>query len=219
MFRILIMNIYEMKYNLAINVAKLILPEVKDAIFCGGTALNTFYLNYRYSEDLDIGYLSANPKSSIESLLEKKGYSFKRTEMKLRDIITSEGTEIKMDVFEYESITGIISKDLQGVAVSTLSSEEFTLSKTISFMTREDKNGLIRDAYDLYKLGDILDVFSVVKKYKEKICSKVDVVQANFQMLYENPNYAAIAIEPLLKSPVNHNSVEKFMKRIGQMMR
>lgn len=212
------MNIHEMKYNLAINVAKTIFPEVKDAIFCGGTALNTFYLDYRYSEDLDIGYLSANPKARIETLLEKNGYSVKRTEMKLRDIITSGGTEIKMDVFEYESITGIIEKDLQGVTVSTLSPEEFMLSKTISFMTREDKNGLVRDAYDLYKLGEILNATVVIKKYRADILKKVDVVQHNFRTFYGNPKYAALAVEPLLKHPIEYNAVENFMKKIERLM-
>ena len=61
-------------------------------------------------------------------------------------------------------------------------------------MTREDKNGLVRDAYDLYKLSDILNVFSVVKKYKTKIRRKVDVVQHNFMTFYENLKYASIAV-------------------------
>ena len=208
------MNIHEMKYNLAMGAARVIFTEIKDAIFCGGTALNTFYLNYRYSEDLDIGYISANPKARIETLLEKNGYKIGRTDMKIRDIIASEGTEIKMDVFEYEPITNIIRKDLQGVSANTLSPKEFTLSKTISFMTREDKNGLVRDAYDLYKLGDILNVLAVIKKYKIKIRGKVDVVQHNFGMFYENPQYASIAVEPLLKSPVDHGAVEDFMRKI-----
>ena len=212
------MNIHEMKYNLAIGAARVIFTEIKGAIFCGGTALNTFYLNYRYSEDLDIGYTSTNPKARIETLLEKNGYKIGRTGMKIRDIITGEGTEIKMDIFEYEPITGIVSKDLQGVSVNTLSSEEFTLSKTISFMTREDKNGLVRDAYDLYKLSDILNVFSVVKKYKTKIRRKVDVVQHNFMTFYENLKYASIAVEPLLKSPVDHDAVENFMRKIEKLM-
>ena len=123
-----------------------------------------------------------------------------------------------LDVFEYEPITGIVSKDLQGVSANTLSPEEFTLSKTISFMTREDKNGLVRDAYDLYKLSDILNVFSVVKKYKTKIRRKVDVVQHNFMTFYENLKYASIAVEPLLKSPVDHDAVENFMRKIEKLM-
>ena len=42
--------------NLKVCIMKLLFGKGLDLVFIGGTALNAFYLNYRYSEDLDLAY-------------------------------------------------------------------------------------------------------------------------------------------------------------------
>lgn len=209
------MKSFEVKYHAVLDLARIIFSEFNYLIFCGGTSLNTFYLNYRYSEDIDIGYKKENPKTEIEQLLERKGCMVSRTNMKIRDIITINSTEIKMDVFEYTPFLGVGEAELSGVKIKIPTLEEFLFSKTISFLTREELAGLIRDAYDCYFLCKTYpQLFSLIKKHKEKIRKSTDSIQHNFGLFYENKDQVEYLVSYLLKEKVDYSEVEKFLKKM-----
>jgi len=83
---ILLMKLIEQRNKLALETAKLVFENNINAIFLGGTALNTFYVNYRLSEDVDFGYTNKTPKSKIEEILRESGYIVEKTSYKFRDV-------------------------------------------------------------------------------------------------------------------------------------
>lgn len=202
-----------MKYRTILDIAKILFANIGNILFCGGTSLNTFYLDYRYSEDLDIGYIKKNPKSEIEYLLRKKGYSIERTALKIRDIVSVGGVEIKMDIFEYKPLLGTEERNLEGVEVTIPSLEDFTISKTISFLTRENILGLARDAYDIYMIHKISkNTLNFLKKYKNKIKKEVPSIKHNFDLFYKNKEQIEQSINYLLKEQISYEKVLKFLK-------
>lgn len=213
------MKEFETKYRTVLDVAKIVFSDMPELIFCGGTALNTFYLDYRYSEDLDIGYRGTNPKSSIEILLQQKGYSVSRTNMKIRDVIGVGNVEVKMDVFEYEPIIGLRNVSLEGVNINVPTLEEFLISKMISFLTRENISGITRDAYDLYELGKVHGKpIEFVKKYKSEIKKRIVSVPHNFEVFRENRIEAISTVAYLLKKPIEYYKVLDFMIEVENIL-
>lgn len=213
------MKEFEAKYRAVLDLAKLVFSKFGNLTFCGGTALNTFYLNYRYSEDLDIGYSGRNPKSSIEEFLEANGCRATRTNMKIRDIVEFGGFELKMDVFEFEPILEIASVDLEGVKVNVPTQKEFILSKIVSFLTREDVSGLGRDAYDLHMLSKIeQEFYSLVKNHKPEIKKRVVSLSHNFGIFEERAAQVQSSVSYLLKEPVEYGGVLDSMKKLRAVL-
>ncbi len=213
------MKDFEAKYRTALDIAKVIFAQMPQIVFCGGTALNTFYLDYRYSEDLDIGYTGTNPKSAIETLLQQKGYSVSRTDIKIRDIVRSGNVEIKLDVFEYTPVVGLSKVDLEGISVNVPTLEEFELSKTASFLTREELPGLVRDAYDLYALEqEFGGVLVNVRKHRSKLIKRIVSASHNFDVFNEHPE-AKDYVTYLLKNPIVYEDVQLFLSELREVVK
>jgi len=120
------MNLIELKNQLALDAVKIIFSNKIDCIFIGGTALNAFYVDYRFSEDADIGYELRNPVHGIVGLLGKCGYTVKPAIHPFRYIIESQGVSIKLDVLKYANKGhGFATTQLGPVSVKTLALEEF----------------------------------------------------------------------------------------------
>jgi hypothetical protein len=213
------MKEFEAKYRTVIDVAKTVFAKVSQLTFCGGTALNTFYLDYRYSEDLDIGYQNKNPKSDIEEVLQQHGYEVARTGIKIRDIVRSGTVEIKMDVFEYVPTLGLRKAELEGIVFTIPTRDEFMVSKMISFLTREELSGLTRDAYDLYMLNKIDGrLLQKIRKHRAAIMKRIVSTSYNFQVLEERSEEADLSVVYLLKNPIEHDEVLEFMAKLRTIM-
>jgi len=215
------MKLLEMKNRLALETAKLIFQKGIEVVFIGGTALNAFYAHYRYSEDLDIGYLKDDKKSDIEKLLREHGYDVQRTGLKYRDIVSLEGVSIKMDVIEYKKkYNGFADRAIGGVNLRTLALEEFAVEKTISFFTREDAAGMARDGYDLYTLekthGSVLDV---IHKAKAIIRKNIVSLDYNVNLFESDTKKAESAVVPYLRKPVEVKKVLDFLKALRGVLK
>ncbi|MEM4707472.1 MAG: nucleotidyl transferase AbiEii/AbiGii toxin family protein [Candidatus Anstonellales archaeon] len=210
------MRLVEMKHNLAIETAKLIFRSGLDVVFIGGTALNSVYLNYRFSEDLDFGYTEKNKKADIEKVLRKSGYVVEPMAFKFRDLITFEGISIKMDVILYELKYGrFVERMLGEVRIKTLDIPEFIVEKTISFLTREEMAGIARDAYDLFAIHkEYHNVFHVVRKAAAVIKRKADVMDHNIYFFLGRKKEVISALRPYLKKEVQYDDVADFVKRL-----
>jgi predicted nucleotidyltransferase component of viral defense system len=211
----------EMKNHLALETAKLIFQNNIDVVFIGGTALNTFYVDYRYSEDLDLGYLKDNKKSVIEKLLQEHGYDIQRTDFKHRDIISLEGVSIKMDVIEFKKkYNGFAERMIGGVNLRTLTLEEFAVEKMISFFTREEAAGMARDGYDLYALektyGSVLDI---ARKAKDIIRKNIVSLDYNLDLFESDIKKAESAVAPYLRKPVEVKEVLDFLKSLRGVLK
>lgn len=215
------MKLIEMKNKLAFDAAKLIFQNKIDVIFIGGTALNTFYLDYRFSEDLDLGYLKENKKHEIEELLRKNGYTVSRTDRKHRDIITLEGVSIKMDVIEYEKkYNGFEEKAIGEIKIKTLKIEEFTIEKIISFFTREDRSGMARDAYDIFAIEKKHGLVSdLVKKEKRLIRKNIISLDHNIDIFKSDTKKIESAVVPYLRKSVAVEAVLEFLKNLRSVLK
>lgn len=211
-----IMKLLEMKNKLALETVKLLFnSDISDIVFIGGTALNVFYLDYRYSEDLDIGYIQKNVKSDIEELLKEKGYSIERTNFKFRDVLTLEGTSLKMDVIEYNLKFGSFEEKLLGqTKVKTLSLEEFAVEKTISFFSRENTDSLARDAYDLLAISRKAELFEIINKAKKIIKHNIATTSHNVELLKKDRTRIETSINSYLKKEVKYSEVVKLIDAI-----
>ena len=214
------MNLVELKNQLALDAVKIIFTNKLDCIFIGGTALNAFYVDYRFSEDADIGYESRNPIRDIVGLLGKCGYTVKPTIHPFRHIIESQGVSIKLDVLKYTAKGhGYATMQLGPVAVKTLSVEEFVLDKCICFLSREDFGGLARDAFDLFMLDQkYKNVLAVVKSSRKKILGSVNVIGHNIKKFLVEPSTAYSEIKPYLKKEVDTAGARKLIKKIGVIL-
>ncbi|MFH1520981.1 MAG: nucleotidyl transferase AbiEii/AbiGii toxin family protein [Candidatus Micrarchaeota archaeon] len=206
----------ERKNQLALEIARQIFQKKIDVIFIGGTALNSFYLDYRYSEDIDLGYIRKSPKHEIEKLLRECGYQISKTNFSYRDIVSFDGIQIKMDIIEYKKkYNGIIKKLIGDVNVKTLEIEEFMIDKTICFFTRENMIGMARDGYDLFymqqKYGFVLDLATKAKKIIRKEIVSIDF---NIDLFQDNLQNIEYGIAPYLKTPINAKDVLVFLKRL-----
>ncbi len=210
------MKLLEMKNKLALETVKLLFnTDIKDIVFIGGTALNVFYLDYRYSEDLDIGYLQKNVKSDIEELLREKGYSIERTNFKFRDVLTLEGTSLKMDIIEYKIKFGSIEEKLLGqTKVKTLSLEEFAVEKTISFFSRENTDSLARDAYDLFSISRKTKLLEIINKAKKIIKHNIVTTSHNVELLKKDRVRVEASIATYLKKEIKYPEVVKLIDTI-----
>ena len=210
------MKLLEMKNRLALETARLIFQNNIDVIFIGGTALNAFYLDYRYSEDLDLGYGKENRKPDIEALLEKNGYLVERTDFDFRDVISLEGVSIKMDVIEYKKkYTGFEERSIGDTKVRTLTMGEFAIGKMISFFTREDLAGMARDGYDLFSIekeyGMILDL---ARKEKGTVRRNIVSLGFNVERFGRETEKVESAVVPYLRKPVDAREVLGFLKNL-----
>lgn len=211
------MRLLEMKNRLAIETVKLIFQSRIEVVFIGGTALNTFYLDYRFSEDLDLGYLQKNRKTEINELLRDSGYEINSTNFKFRDIITFEGTSLKMDVIKYiPKYNGIAENSIDRTAIKTLRLEEFAVEKMISFFTREEMNGLGRDAYDLFSIEQKYKIFpELLEKTKNIVKENIVSKDHNITLFEENMETISVSVSPYLrKEPINSEDVLKFLKHL-----
>ena len=210
------MKLLEMKNRLALDTARLIFKNGIDAIFIGGTALNAFYLGYRYSEGIDLGYIDKNPKYEIEDLLKKNGYEVSSTDLKYRDIITYEGVSLKMDIIEYrKKYSGFEQRTIGDAEIRTLALEEFVVEKTISFFTREEFSGMVRDAYDLFMLEKKYGVVQSLSK-KEKHLIRKNIISLDFNIgLFEKDGIRCeSAVSAFLKKPIQYADVLGFLKSL-----
>lgn len=210
------MKLLEMKNKLALETAQLIFQNNIDVIFIGGTALNTFYTTYRYSEDIDLGYLTENKKKEIEQLLRKQGYDVQKTDFEYRSIITFDGISIKLDVIKYKKkYNGFTTKKIGGTLIRTLQLEEFTLEKLISFFTREEITGMSRDAYDLFSLEQQYHTAtSLIDKTKNIIKNEIVSVDYNIRLFESNREQIENLMAPYLRVPIDYNKVLEFLKQI-----
>lgn len=206
----------ERKHNFVLETAKLIFQKFPDLIFIGGSALNTFYLDYRFSEDLDVGYTTQNKKTNIETLLKKNGYGVSRTTLKFRDVISLGDLSIKLDLIEYErKYSGFIKIDLGDIDLKTLSLDEFIISKTITFFTREEKIGLARDAYDLFAIQEkYSSVYSTLKKTKNIIKKNIISSDHNINIFFSESENMQSAVLPYLKEEVKYEDVCDLLQKI-----
>lgn len=207
-----------MKNRLALETVRLIFRNNIDVIFIGGTALNTFYLDYRFSEDLDLGYLENNKKTEIEKLLIASGYVIEQTNFKFRDIITFEGTSLKMDVIRHKlKYDGIAENTIDGTKIKTLKLEEFAIEKTISFFTREEVSGMGRDAYDLFSINQKYKIINLIKRTRNLIRKNIISKDHNIGLFEENIEIIDAAIRPYLRvEPLEAKEVLAFLKRLRQ---
>ncbi|MDO8554595.1 MAG: nucleotidyl transferase AbiEii/AbiGii toxin family protein [Candidatus Micrarchaeota archaeon] len=210
------MNLLEMKNRLALETAKLIFQNSIEVVFIGGTALNTFHINYRYSEDLDLAYQTRNPKTEIEDLLVAHGYAVDKTSFNFRDIISLDAVSIKLDVLKYEKkYNGTTTEKLGETTVTTLKIEEFSVEKTISFFTREDIAGLARDAHDLFSIENRYHNSLDLAKKAEKIIKKnVSSFNYNIDLFENNRSKVESAVGPYLRTPIIFEDVLEFLKKL-----
>jgi predicted nucleotidyltransferase component of viral defense system len=215
------MKLLEMKNKLALDTAKIIFQNNIDVIFIGGTALNAFYLDYRYSEDLDLGYTKENKKQDLEKLLKTNGYSVSNTDFKHRDIITLEGISIKMDIIEYKNkLNGFEEKNIGKTFVKTLSLDEFIIDKTISFFTRENLAGMSRDGYDLFSIGKKYGtVLTLAKKEKNTIKKNIVTLNHNIDLFENNSEKVETAVSPYLKVAIDSSDVLEFLKKLQGVLK
>ena len=214
------MNLVELKNQLALDAVKIIFTNKLDCIFIGGTALNAFYVDYRFSEDADIGYESRNPIRDIVGLLGKCGYTVKPTIHPFRHIIESQGVSIKLDVLKYTAKGhGYATMQLGPVAVKTLSVEEFVLDKCICFLSREDFGGLARDGFDLFMLDRKYgNVAKIIGHSKKLISGSVNVAQHNINLFLSDSEKAYAEIKPYLKKEIDLAGARKLIKKIGVIL-
>ncbi len=210
------MKLMEMKNRLAIDTAKLVCKNIGDVVFIGGTALNTFYMDYRFSEDVDFGYTAKNRKPEIEGLLRKHGYRVEKTNYRHRDIVSLDEVSIKVDVVKYElKIGSIVEGKIGQETVRTLSIDEFSADKIICFFTREHVNGLAKDAYDLYQMEkEYKSVIETAKKARKILKKNISSYELNLNLFCENREKIEEAINPSLKKDVEYEKVAKFLKRL-----
>lgn len=214
------MQEFEAKFAAVREVAKCVFGTFKDCTFCGGTSLNLFYTNYRYSEDLDIGYEKENPKSRIEELLRSNGYAVERTTKKIRDLVRSGDTEIKMDIFEYFAPLGTELKRLDNVEIRIPTIKSFVITKTVSFLTRENLAGMARDAYDLYALAKTYpDFFGLVESQRKYIAENVVAPANAFGRFNAKEKEITEGVGYLLKIPISYLEVKAFLNKLRRTIR
>ena len=215
------MKLLEMKNKLALETAKLIFQNNINPIFIGGTALNAFYLDYRYSEDLDLAYTNTNISSEIESLLSGHGYTVSRTNVDFRYLIDFEGVSIKLDILEYKKkYNGFTEKAIGQTKIKTLKIEEFLVEKVITFFTREDLAGSGRDGYDLFSIDrKYSSAISITSKAKKIILSNIVSLNHNLGLFQDNIQKIENAVNPYLKIPVDSREVLEFLKAIQGVLR
>jgi len=215
------MKLLELKNRLALETARLIAQNGIDVIFFGGTALNTFYLDYRYSEDLDLGYSGKQKKHEIEKLLDKYGYIVQRTDFDFRDIISLEGVSIKLDVVEYnQKYNGFTDKKIGETKIRTLEIEEFVIEKIVSFFTREDLAGTARDGYDLFCLEEKHAlVLGLAKKEKKLIRKHISSLDYNVKLFESDIEKTESAVKPYLRKPVKARDVLDFLKNLRKVLK
>lgn len=215
------MKLLEMKNNLALRVAATLFKNDANLIFIGGTALNAFYLNYRYSEDADFGYIEKSKKGKIENILRKNGYVVERTNFSFRNIVSIDAMTIKMDIIEYhQKYSGFVEKELFGVCVKTLDLEEFILDKTISFLTRETFDGITRDAYDLYVIEQkYASVLTTLCKARAIVKRHVNVIEYNIRLLLNQLPDAENIIRPYLKRDIETKDLQKFINKLRGILK
>ena len=178
--------------------------------------MNAFYMDYRYSEDIDLGYLDKNPKTEIENLLKENGYGVSTTESKYRDIITYDGVSLKMDIIEYsKKYNGFEEHTIGDTSIRTLALEEFIIEKTISFFTREEFSGMVRDAYDLFMLEKRYGIVqSLAKKEKSLIRKNIISLDFNIVLFKKDSIKAESAVAAFLKKPIQYADVLAFLKTL-----
>ena len=215
------MKLLEMKNRLALETAKLIFQNNINTIFIGGTALNAFYLDYRYSEDLDLAYTNNNISSEIKSLLSEHGYKVSRTNVDFRYLIDFEGVSIKLDIIEYKKkYDGFTEKAIGQTKIKTLTIEEFLVEKTITFFTREDLAGLGRDGYDIFSIDRKYNsAISIASKAKNIILSNIVSLNHNLDLFEDNIQKIESAVNPYLKIPVDSREVLEFLKAMRGVLR
>ena len=137
--------------------------------FTGGTALSVFYLEHRYSEDLD--FFSASPFTNstifefIDSLAKQYKFTFTslfREVVYIFNIQFKNGEQIKVD-FGYYPHRRVESGILyQGFAIDSLL--DIAINKLVSINQRVT----IRDFVDLYYLLDRFSIWDLMEGVKVK---------------------------------------------------
>ncbi|MEK6982612.1 MAG: nucleotidyl transferase AbiEii/AbiGii toxin family protein [Candidatus Micrarchaeota archaeon] len=206
----------EAKNQFALATAKLLFGKGLDLVFIGGTALNAFYLNYRYSEDLDLAYFKKEKRDEVVIFLIEQGYVVNREEQNFRYTISFQGSTIKMDILHYEEkYNGTDGKELDGILVKTLKIEEFFVEKLISFFTREDRIGLGRDAYDLFSIEQKYHfTLELTKKAKTNIKNNIVSLDHNLGVLEANKKQIEDAMTPYLRNQIKIDLVIRFIKKL-----
>jgi tagatose-1,6-bisphosphate aldolase non-catalytic subunit AgaZ/GatZ len=67
---------YQKLYNVQDKVINLCHPALKDFYLTGGTALGRFYLNHRYSDDLDFFNNETKFRQAVNKLIKKLNDQF-----------------------------------------------------------------------------------------------------------------------------------------------
>lgn len=167
--------------------------------FTGGTALSYFYLQHRYSEDLDFFGESKFENQIILSYVEKwsKEYGFTYTsnfaEVVYIFLLTFKNKErIKLDFAYYPYKRIEKGKILNGVSIDSLT--DIAVNKLLTITQRVD----VKDFVDLYFLLKTFTIWDLLEGLRVKFGMKIEpfILSSDF-LKVEDFEYLPRMIKPL----------------------
>ncbi len=189
----------------------------KDFYFSGGTALSEYYLQHRYSEDLDffseketpITYISPFIKKS-QKILKFESFDFQNSfNRNIFHLIFDDNNSLKVE-FTYFPFPQIEEpKIIKNIKIDSLvdiaTNKVFTISQ----------NPRGRDFFDLYYIFEKNPEFKIedlIKKAKVKFDWHVDPIQLGSQMLKVNE----LLDDPILTKDIDKKKIISFVHDLAR---
>lgn len=186
----------------------------------GGTALSEFYLQHRYSEDLDFFSEKEFEIKDITVLLESKKnlFGWPKIEYKqsfnrnIYQLIYSDSKFLKVE-FTYFPFKRIDStKKLKNIEIDSL----LDIAVNKIFTVYQNPRG--RDYFDLYYIfikNKSLSIEKVIELARIKFDTSIDYIQLGANML----RASELKDDPIVKNRIDYESVEDFFLRVAKKLR
>lgn len=188
--------------------------------FTGGTALSEYYLQHRYSEDLDFFSESEFEIEDITLLLQSKKAIFGNPKIEFKQsfnrniyqLIYQEGKFLKVE-FTYFPFKRIDStKIINNVKIDSL--VDIGVNKIFTIY----QNARGRDYYDIYyilKKDPSLTIDKLIKFAKIKFDTAIDYLQLGMNLA----KVVNIKDDPLLTHSVNYREIERFFLQNAEKLK
>ncbi len=173
---------------------------VKMIYFTGGTALSSFYLQHRYSEDLDffseIKFDENEIFSMVSSWAKKYQFTFKNqlNEVVNMFYLTFKNKKIlKVDFGYYPHKRVRKGKIFEGIEIDSL------LDIAINKLATINQRSSVKDFVDLYYLLDTFTIWDLIQGVKVKFRMEIDhwILASDMMYIIEKFKFLPRMIKPL----------------------
>lgn len=183
--------------------------------FTGGTALSEFYLQHRYSEDLDFFSEKSFNQQIILSLMEKYSKKYKFSQQSrfaevvyIFNLTFPNDVALKVDFSFYPYKRVKKGKEYHGFPIDSLL--DIAVNKLMTVSQRTD----IKDFVDLYFLSQDFFVWDLIEGVKVKFHQKIDPVLLASDLL-KIEDFSEL---PRMIKPLNLKALKNFYRNLAKQL-